>query len=230
MSAGIDFHIHFYNVETMKPFKVIQPEKITKTINNQFIVNTEQSMNDNMKEKKPVSTDYKGHTSTITDILIVQARDLFFTCSMDAKIVCWDLKILSFRRQFIGHKKGVLSLGWINDNLISAGLDRDALIWNPYVSKKIYTLKGHQHSLIGVRTLEDSNQIITSDISSCIKIWDSRNLTCVQTIHMPSNDLICFAVTEPHYKIIGGFKKLMSFDYDEPKDQNLVDENPAVNV
>jgi len=131
MSAGIDFHIHFYNIETMKPFKVIQPEKITKTINNQFIVNTEQSVNDNNKERKPVTTDYKGHTSTITDILIVQSRDLFFTCSMDAKIVCWDLKILSFRRQFIGHKKGVLSLAWINDNLISAGLDRDALIWNP---------------------------------------------------------------------------------------------------
>lgn len=50
---------------------------------------------------------------------------------MDAKIVCWDLKIQTYHREFIGHKKGVLSLAWINDCLISAGLDREAYIWNP---------------------------------------------------------------------------------------------------
>lgn len=103
----------------------------------------------------------------------------------------------------------MLSLAWINDCLISAGLDREAYIWNPYVSKKIYALKGHQHSLIGVKALEDSNQIITADISATFKIWDSRNLSCVQTFHMGTNDVQCFTITEPHHRIIGGFKKLI---------------------
>jgi len=98
------------------------------------------------------------------------------------------------------------------------------------VSKKIYALKGHQHSLIGVKALEDSNQIITSDISATFKIWDSRNLSCVQTFHMGTNDVQCFTITEPNHRIIGGFKKLIYYDYDEPKDQNLVDEHPALNV
>jgi len=98
------------------------------------------------------------------------------------------------------------------------------------VSKKIYTLKGHQHALIGVQTLEDSNQIITADIGANFKIWDSRNLSCVQSFNMSSSDVQCFTITDPKHKIIGGFKKLVAWDYNEPKDLHLVDENPAIKV
>ena len=31
MSAGIDFHIHFYILDTLKPVQVTQPKKITRT-------------------------------------------------------------------------------------------------------------------------------------------------------------------------------------------------------
>lgn len=123
-----------------------------------------------------------------------------------------------------------MNLAWISDFVISAGLDREAFIWNPYVSKKIYALKGHQHALIGVNTLEDSNQIITADVGANFKIWDSRNLSCVQTFNMMVSDVFCFCVTEPKHKIIGGNKKLIAWDYNEPKDLHLVDESPAVKV
>jgi len=29
MSAGIDFHIHLYNLDTLKPVRVIAPEKLS---------------------------------------------------------------------------------------------------------------------------------------------------------------------------------------------------------
>jgi len=41
--------------------------------------------------------------------------------------------------------------------LLSAGLDHDIYIWNPYVKKKIFLLKGHNHSLVGVKWLPKSN-------------------------------------------------------------------------
>jgi len=63
--------------------------------------------------------------------------------------------------------------------------------------------------LLGVKTLEDSFQIVTADISATFKIWDARNLSCVQTFHMDTNDLICFTITEPTHRVIGGFKKLI---------------------
>jgi len=105
--------IHFYNLDNMKPIKVIQPDKISR--------NPDPKMN----------FVFRGHTASITDILIVPSRDIFFTCGMDAKIICWDLKTSSYHREFLGHKKGIINLAWISDFVISAGLDREAYIWNP---------------------------------------------------------------------------------------------------
>jgi len=81
MSSGIDFMITFYNLDNMKPIKVIQPEKVPRVLN------------PNMRSDQ--GYEFRGHTAAITDILIVPARDIFFTCAMDAKIICWDLKILT---------------------------------------------------------------------------------------------------------------------------------------
>jgi len=54
MSAGIDFHIHFYNIDTLKPVKVIAPEKITQSIDS----NMYESSN---FEKKNDSSDMKSN-------------------------------------------------------------------------------------------------------------------------------------------------------------------------
>jgi len=60
MSAGIDFHIHFYNLDTLKPINVIQPEKITKSLGAPH-VHTEISSNDHEPkekvEKRPISNE-----------------------------------------------------------------------------------------------------------------------------------------------------------------------------
>jgi len=40
--------------------------------------------------------------------------------------------------------------------LFSAGLDHDVFIWNPYVQKKIFMLKGHNHSLVGIKIVKNT--------------------------------------------------------------------------
>lgn len=81
----------------------------------------------------------------------------------------------------MGHQLGIYSLDWYDDQhlLLSAGLDHDIYIWNPYVKKKIFLLKGHNHSLVGVKWLPGSNQIISADISGMFRIWDIRTFTTV---------------------------------------------------
>jgi hypothetical protein len=76
--------------------------------------------------------------------------------------------------------------------LVSAGVDRDAYVWNPYfpvlVTKLVgafarpeavrlwygsrVRLAGHYTSLVSVRAVADTPQIITADTSGVIKIWD----------------------------------------------------------
>jgi WD40 repeat protein len=108
--------------------------------------------------------------------------------------------------------------------LLSAGLDHDIFIWNPYVKKKIFLLKGHNHSLVGVKWLPNSNQIISADISGMFRIWDIRTFTTVQTFNCPLNEISCFAVTYPPKRIIAGGRRLVFYDYDEPTDHHLADD------
>jgi hypothetical protein len=37
--------------------------------------------------------------------------------------------------------------------ILSAGFDHDIFAWNPCVTKSIFKLKGHNHSLAGVKWL-----------------------------------------------------------------------------
>jgi WD40 repeat protein len=76
---------------------------------------------------------------------------------------------------------GVLSLDWYADNnlILSAGLDHDVFIWNPHVQKKIFLLKGHNHSLVGVKWMTGTNQIVSADISGMFRVWDVRTFTSI---------------------------------------------------
>ena len=97
-------------------------------------------------------------------------------------------------------------------------------MWNPYVNNPIYKLSGHIHSLVGIKCIPDSHQLVTADISGMFKIWDIRTFTCIQSFNAPVAELNSFAVTYPEKKIIAGAKRLYQYTYEEPKDQNKVDE------
>ena len=103
-------------------------------------------------------------------------------------------------------------------------------MWNTYVKEKIFLLRGHNHPLVGVKTLPNTPQVITSDISGMIKIWDVRNFVCMQTFQAPVDELTTFAITHPKKRIITGNRNLLFFEYDEPKDQELTDENYVIQV
>lgn len=79
------------------------------------------------------------------------------------------------------HSKEIYSLDWVENQklILSAGLDHDIFIWNPIVKTKINNLKGHNHSLVGVKWLKGTNQIVSADISGMFRIWDARTFTTV---------------------------------------------------
>ena len=85
-------------------------------------------------------------------------------------------------------------------------------------------LKGHNHSLVGVKWLKGTNQVISADISGMFRIWDVRTFTTVQTFNCPLNEINCFSVTSPPKRIVAGGRKLIFYDYDEPTTNHLADE------
>eukprot|EP00743_Colponemidia_sp_Colp-15_P010004 GILK01010980.1.p1 GENE.GILK01010980.1~~GILK01010980.1.p1 ORF type:complete len:1243 (+),score=229.20 GILK01010980.1:96-3824(+) len=169
------------------------------------------------------------HTGPVMDLLTIPSLDILASASMDAKICLWDMSTNQFRKELIGHKKGVYSLAYTADYhcLFSAGLDHDALVWNPYVERMIYRLKGHSHSLIGVQIVPGTPQIITGDVSGVFKVWDMRNFGCVHSFGEPSSshEATCFASIHHHKRIVVGGRRLQFFEYDEPNDLNVTDQH-----
>ena len=97
------------------------------------------------------------HTGDIMDLLPIPSMGYIASAGMDRKIVLWDMATLRFNKLFTnGHQLGVHTLDWYADMnmILSAGLDHDIFMWNPQVKKNVFLLKGHNHSLIGVKWIK----------------------------------------------------------------------------
>ena len=74
-------------------------------------------------------------------------------------ICLWDLRKLKLIKTLKDHPKGVYGLEWNEEMnlLLSCGFDHDIYIWNPICDKRIFILKGHNHSLVGIKCLKGTN-------------------------------------------------------------------------
>jgi WD40 repeat protein len=174
----------------------------------------------------PRVNDFYHDKSAVTAMMPIPSLDLLVTSDLGGQILLWNVPSLEPNRKMKRLPKGIYSLDWSSDVgcLFSAGLDRAAYVWNPYVTKYIYKLSGHIHSLVGIKCVPDSHQLVTADISGMFKVWDIRTFTCIQSFNAPVAELNTFSVTFPEKKIVAGAKRLFIYTYEEPKDQNKVDE------
>ena len=89
-------------------------------------------------------------------------------------------------------------------------------------------------SLLGVKVIYGTDQIITGDVGGIFKVWDSRDLSLVQTFSIPNSTnkkVRTFTVTSRHKKkIIIGADKVFFFDYDESQEENLCDTHMCIDV
>mmetsp|Transcript_11200 Transcript_11200/g.25514 ORF Transcript_11200/g.25514 Transcript_11200/m.25514 type:complete len:1185 (+) Transcript_11200:55-3609(+) len=159
------------------------------------------------------------HKKAINDLLMVQDIDLLASASSDGTILMWDAATMRPKKTFKGHvhKKGTFSLAYSMDYhcLLTAGLDQEALVWNPYVERvPIFRLKGHTHALCGVQVVPSTPQILTADVTGMFRLWDMRNFRCVQSFSSPDNhDLNSFCAIPQHKRLASGGHCVTLFDY-----------------
>mmetsp|Transcript_21365 Transcript_21365/g.33044 ORF Transcript_21365/g.33044 Transcript_21365/m.33044 type:complete len:185 (+) Transcript_21365:613-1167(+) len=99
------------------------------------------------------------HTKSVLDLLPIPKMNLLVSASLDSNMCLWSMDTLQGKSIHTDHQKGIYSLEWLEDSklILSAGLDHDIYIWNPLVTEKIFFLKGHNHSLVGVKWLKGTN-------------------------------------------------------------------------
>ncbi|CAG9334724.1 unnamed protein product [Blepharisma stoltei] len=181
----------------------------------------------------PAQVLSEGHEDLVTDIFAIPKFEFLFSCSLDRKVILWDTISNKPRRVYSSHTQGVLSLAFNSEYrlLFSSGFDHDIYVWNPYIDSAAFTIEGHSASLVGVKVLPNSPQIISADIDGYVKVWDIRNLSCVQTFNIEEKrsgerfSLNDFLYIPKLQRLIFGGKSLVFYDYDKNCSPHLVDDN-----
>ncbi len=115
-----------------------------------------------MERPKPSQSFKHAHSDMATSLVLIPNTPLLASGSLDSTILIWDVNTGYKQRELRGHVKGVFSLAYSHEHrfLMSAGSDRDALVWNPMVkSRPIFRLKGHHTSLVGIQIPEGTPQV-----------------------------------------------------------------------
>ena len=182
----------------------------------------------------------KMHSDMLTDILVLRKHKMMVVGDIKGVISIWNLQNLEFKEKLkdikYKHKKGIVSLACIEEKnwLLSCGIEHFVIIWDLVVGKHVGILQGHSTSLLGVKVLYGTDQIITGDVGGIFKVWDSRDLSLVQTFSIPNSTnkkAHTFCVTSKNKKrIIIGADKLFFFDYEESQEGNLTDTHACIEV
>ena len=182
----------------------------------------------------------KIHNEMLTDILVMRKHKMLVVGDIKGLITIWDLQLLEFKDKLkdakYRHKKGIVSLACIEEKnwILTCGVEHFVIIWDLVVGKHVGLLQGHSMSLLGVKIIYGTDQIITGDVGGIFKVWDSRDLSLVQTFSIPNSTnkkVRTFCVTSRHKKkIIIGADKVFFFDYDESQEENLCDTHICIGV
>ena len=166
-------------------------------------------------------------------MVLIPNTPIMVAGSLDSNITTWDTYSGIKQKDLKGHVKGVNALTYSHEHrfVISAGSDRDALVWNPMVKNRpIFRLKGHHTSLISVETVEGTPQILTGDLDGFFRLWDIRSFECTQTFEpsIPIGELLSFCCTGVHNQIIAAGNRMVVYEYDKPGTPWLTMQNPIV--
>ena len=86
---------------------------------------------------------------------------------------------------YIRIRKGVLCFDYCStwNVIVTGGIDHYVRLWNPYLTTKpTSTLKGHCSAVIHIVVNGQSGQFISVSQDKVLKVWDIRDVCCIQTI------------------------------------------------
>ncbi|XP_066922655.1 cilia- and flagella-associated protein 337-like [Clytia hemisphaerica] len=141
------------------------------------------------------------HDDWVRKVKYIPNLQCFISCSNTgtSSLFLGDLQNKKIKSSF-KIPKGVYSFDYDKENniIVTGGLDRYIRLWNPYVTiKSTSVLKGHNSSVIHIVACAD--QIISFSKDKMIKIWDTRDHCCIQTIPSRLTDFGAHQITTVYY-------------------------------
>lgn len=152
------------------------------------------SVGKSVKLLQTLGQDDLRHTDEITDCIEIHNPQCIATCSLDKKIVFYDVMHRDRLRIIDNyHEKGIRHLRYQNvhgPQMVSIGNEIYANVWAPesMVSDiHIGRLKGHKKAITDGQYLNRAPFFVTVDETNLISFWDIFTLVCIQQISSQQN-------------------------------------------
>ncbi|TPX58932.1 hypothetical protein SpCBS45565_g07880 [Spizellomyces sp. 'palustris'] len=127
----------------------------------------------------------KIHNDWVVKVQYYQEINAFVSCAPESarSLVVGDLERKSIR--YVHVPKGIKAFEFCRrpSFLVTGGRDKIIRLWNPYVlSKPAGSLHGHNTAIVNIGINHEEGHIISLSEDRVIKIWNARNLNCLQTL------------------------------------------------
>jgi len=176
----------------------------------------------------------------VTQLLELPVLGQMASCGVDRNIMIWD--IFSFQRKKIlrgtekGHEMGVKCMAFSPSTkfLVTGGYDYNLFVWNPYVGKSIFIMRGHLAPIIGVEVI-GYNQVVSADADGYMRTWDLGTFQCIQVIEILSRaqveegrGLRAFVSVPSQRQVLAVDRKFIAYEYQNTGKADQTDEAPIL--
>ncbi|KAF4677099.1 hypothetical protein FOL47_003550 [Perkinsus chesapeaki] len=145
----------------------------------------------------------KARVPWVTCLMELPAIGLLASCGLNNLIVLWDAYSGCRKRVLMGHTRAVTCMTFSSSNnnptnvcLLSGGFDYSILVWNPYYSEPLSSIKSHQAPIQAVEVLpdvpglDDIHRVVSIDSIACIKVHDIGTGQQLQSLPIPDISLL----------------------------------------
>lgn len=136
---------------------------------------------------------FAGHTHNVKSIHCLDNECSFMSGSKDKTIKLWSLRnqgdgsaISQCNWTYAGHKKGVLSLTFLETLRLAVSTDSVVHVWDPFMETVVSQLENSKSAVSIVRTLPGpSTAVVCATTDATLKVIDARTCTYTHDLKLP---------------------------------------------